>query len=69
MVGALEQVVHDRAMSRGRTGKLISLDAPTPQADGNAAGPIVYETPKPAAKDGKRRRRSTAEFEERRRRF
>jgi ribonuclease-3 len=52
-------------MSRGRTGKLISLDAPTPQADGNAAGPIAYETPKPAAKDGKRRRRSTAEFEER----
>jgi len=52
-------------MSRGRTGKLISLDAPTPQADGNAAVPIADETPKPVAKESKRRRRGTAEFEER----
>jgi ribonuclease III len=65
MVGALEQVVHDRAMSRGRSSKLISLDAPTPQADGFATSPIADESPKPAAKEGRRRRRSTAEFEAR----
>ena len=60
--GALEPVVHDRKMSRGRTGKPTSIDAPILLADGNPAGPTAADQiPKPA----KRRRRDTAAFEQR----
>jgi ribonuclease-3 len=66
MVGALESAVHDRKMSRGRTGKLASIEALNPAADGKPAIPTAADqSPKPAAKETKRRRRSTAEFEER----
>src|SRR5258708_13052123 len=60
--GALEPVVHDRRMSRGRTGKPTSIDAPILLADGNPASPTAADQiPKPA----KRRRRDTAAFEQR----
>src|SRR5258708_28915421 len=60
--GALEPAVHDRKMSRGRTGKPTSIDAPILLADGNPAGPTAADQiPKPA----KRRRRDTAAFEQR----
>jgi ribonuclease-3 len=53
-------------MSRGRTGKLASIEALNPAADGKPAIPTAADqSPKPAAKETKRRRRSTAEFEER----
>ncbi len=49
-------------MSRGRTGKPTSIEAPIPIADGKLASPTaVDQTPKPA----KRRRRDTAAFEQR----
>ena len=60
--GALEPAVHDRKMSRGRTGKPTSIDAPILLADGNPASPTAADQiPKPA----KRRRRDTAAFEQR----
>src|SRR5258705_5168400 len=63
MVGALESAVHDRKMSRGRTGKPASSEALNPAADGKPDHPSpADQSPKPAAK---RRRRSTAEFEQR----
>ena len=53
-------------MSRGRTGKPASSEALNPAADGKPASPSpADQRPKPAAKVTKRRRRSTAEFEER----
>ena len=53
-------------MSRGRTGKPASIEAPNPAADGKRGSPTAADqSPKPAAKETKRRRRSTAEFEER----
>ena len=59
---ALEPAVHDRKMSRGRTGKPTSIDAPILLADGNPASPTAADQiPKPA----KRRRRDTAAFEQR----
>jgi len=58
----LEPAVHDRKMSRGRTGKPTSIEAPIPIADGKLASPTAADqTPKPA----KRRRRDTAAFEQR----
>ena len=49
-------------MSRGRTGKPASIEAPIPIADGRPASPTAADqTPKPA----KRRRRNTAAFEQR----
>ena len=60
--GALEPAVHDRKMSRGRTGKPTSIDAPILLADGNPASPTATDQiPKPA----KRRRRDTGAFEQR----
>jgi ribonuclease III len=59
---ALEPAVHDRKMSRGRTSKPTSIDAPILLADGNPASPTATDQiPKPA----KRRRRDTAGFEQR----
>jgi ribonuclease-3 len=66
MVGALESAVYDRKMSRGRTGKLASIEALDPVADGKPAGPTsADQSAKPAAKEPRRRRRGTAEFEAR----
>src|SRR3954471_3034878 len=66
MGGALESAVYDRKMSRGRTGKQASIEALDPAADAKPASPdAAGRSPKPAAKEGKRRRRSTVEFEER----
>jgi ribonuclease-3 len=49
-------------MSRGRTGKPASIEAPIPIADGKPASPTAADqTPKPT----KRRRRDTAAFEQR----
>ena len=49
-------------MSRGRTGKPTSIEAPIPIADGKPASPTAAaQTPKPA----KRRRRDTPAFEQR----
>jgi ribonuclease III len=60
---ALEPAVHDRKMSRGRTGKPTSIDAPILLADGNPASPTAADQiPKPAKR---RRRRDTAAFEQR----
>src|SRR5215467_10904958 len=59
---ALEPAVHDRKMSRGRTGKPASIEAPISLADGNLAGSTAADQiPKPA----RRRRRDTAGFEQR----
>src|SRR3954453_9657027 len=63
MGGTLESAVYDRKMSRGRTGKQASIEALDPAADARPANPD--RSPKPAAKESKRRRRSTVEFEER----
>ena len=53
-------------MSRGRTGKLASIEALDPVADGKPAGPTsADQSARPAAKEPRRRRRSTAEFEAR----
>jgi ribonuclease-3 len=66
MVGALESAVYDRKMRRGRTGKQASIEALDPAADASPASPDATDrSPKPAAKESKRRRRSTVEFEER----
>jgi ribonuclease-3 len=66
MVRALESAFHDRKMSRGRTGKPASIEALNPAADGKpASATVADQSAKPAAKESKRRRRSTAEFEER----
>ena len=59
---ALEPAVHDRKMSRGRTGKPDSIEPPIPIADGKPVGATAADlAPKPA----KRRRRDTAAFEQR----
>src|SRR4051812_15012942 len=66
MGGTLESVVYDRKMSRGRAGKQASIEALDPAADAGPARPdAAGRSQKPAAKESKRRRRSTAEFEER----
>src|SRR4029077_18943392 len=66
MGGTLESAVYDRKMSRGRTGKQASIEALDPAADARPASPDAADRrPKPAAKESKRRRRSTVEFEER----
>jgi ribonuclease III len=66
VVGALEPAVHDRKMSRGRTGKSASVEAPSKDG-GRPAGPAAPESsPKPAPRRGKQRRRGgTAAFEDR----
>src|SRR5262249_12761668 len=59
---ARDPTAHDRKISRGRTGKPASTEAPTSLADGNLASPTAADQiPKPA----KRRRRDTAGFEQR----
>jgi ribonuclease III len=69
MVGALEPTVHDRTMSRRRTGKTASVEAKTrAAADTPADTPAADQAPQPPAKEPKgpkRRRRGTAGFEER----
>src|SRR6478672_1452000 len=66
MGGALESAVYDRKMSRGRTGKQASIEALDPVADARPGSPDAADrSPKRAAKESKRRRRSTVEFEER----
>ena len=66
MGGTLESAVYDRKMSRGRTGKQASIEALDPAADARPASPDAADRrPKSAAKESKRRRRSTVEFEER----
>jgi ribonuclease III len=66
MVRALESPVHDRTMSRGRTGKSGSIEAPNPAPDRKPASPSgINEGPKTATKETKRRRRGTGDFEAR----
>jgi ribonuclease III len=65
LVRALGSVVHDRTMSLGRTGKpASSIEGPNPVSGRKpAAPPAAGESPKVAAKERKRRRRGTADFE------
>jgi ribonuclease-3 len=73
LVGALEPVVHDRAMSgRRTTGKSASSEAPSPSGASAAGSPSAARDSPPAARDSppaakavKRRRRSAVGFEER----
>src|SRR3954465_136892 len=66
MGGTLESAVYDCKMSRARTGKQASIEALDPAADARPASPDATDrSPKPAAKESKRRRRSTVEFEDR----
>src|SRR4051794_9661623 len=66
MGGTLESAVYDRKMSRGRTGKQASIEALDPAADARPASPDAADRrPKSAAKESKRRRRSTGAFEDR----
>src|SRR5258708_1365371 len=60
--GALEPAVHDRKISRWRTGKPTSIDPPILLADGNPPGPAADDQ---IQKPAKRRRRDTAAFEQR----
>jgi ribonuclease-3 len=66
MVGALESAVYDRAMSRRPREKPQSEQAPKPAIGGNPAASTRADQSRPAAtKETKRRRRGTAEFEQR----
>ena len=66
MVGALEPTVYDRPMSRRPREKPQSEKAPTLPTGDNAAASTPVDRSRPAtAKEAKRRRRGTAEFEER----
>jgi ribonuclease-3 len=80
MVGALEPAVHDRTMSRRRTGKTASAEARKPDAGDTPVSPIAADpAPPPATRElnkepkelkelkepKARRRRNTAGFEER----
>jgi ribonuclease-3 len=66
VVGALEPAVHDRAMSRRRSGKTASIEAPHRAADGQPPG--RSKPPQQVAASAKRtktRRRIPSDFEER----
>jgi ribonuclease-3 len=66
MVGSLEPAVHDRAMSRRRSGKTASVEAPHRAAERARVGPSdVAEAASSAAKRTQKRRRVTAAFEDR----
>src|SRR5260370_5822063 len=66
MVCALGPAVYDRPMSRRRGEKPKSEQAPIPAIGDNPAGLTRADRSRPAAaKETKRRRRGTAEFEER----
>jgi ribonuclease-3 len=66
MVGALEPAVHDRTMSRRRTRKAASIEAPNSAAGGKPASPTAADrSSPPTAKVTKRRRLTSAGFEAR----
>src|SRR5262245_15624276 len=59
---ALESVVHDRKMSRGRAGKPASIEASNPGPGGKPAGPAAADqNVKSSTKE--RRRRDLSAFE------
>jgi ribonuclease-3 len=65
LVGALDPVVYDRAMSRGRTiARPASIEASS-SAGGPPLGPAAGDGAPPPAKRARRRRVSAAGFEER----
>jgi ribonuclease-3 len=66
VVGALEPAVHDRAMSRRRSGKTASIEAPNQAAEGQLpSGSNAHRQVPSSAKRTKTRRRIPDDFEER----
>jgi ribonuclease-3 len=66
VVGALEPAVHDRAMSRKRAGQQASIEALYAAVAGKPNDPATGSRRAPSLpKDARRRRTTTAEFEER----